>query len=987
MTLLRIACLLSFVFLVGREGVCQITKPDCFPVVTQFSPVPSGKGWKGEEGPLSKAILRDTIDNIRQHGFSGIEAPTHRPAEEEAFILNYAQSQGMFVTYHAGALELFGRNEPPKVCAYSPEYPKAVRANAEKRLAPLKNIPRLYNAFIYQDEPFHWGPKSFGYNGEVKAEFLKRYGYELPPDLDSIRDDPRKWNDVIDFRSSYFPDGWRQVYAITKEINPNFKTVLTHDSHNTFGAGYSSHSEIAIDDVYHWGGDFSDMFVFDIYPYMMFDFRFGRPAELPKPRISQTHYSFAQMRNLTQSYGKELGFWVGTYNPAWFGGYFCPELEAMSWSEREMSMTAVAAGADFLLTGYKIPTDAGHWEAFGKGLRLLQQAGARLLDAPRTKAKACMLFPRTQYIQLQQEYFNVGLSFELFQRAFGELDVLHEDQVTDDALHGYELLVLFDVELLPQKVADHITRFVENGGTVIADCVPRLGADRKPISTMEELFGVKDAKTGRIRRAGHWVPYKTRPGIWANRPPNPPDESVYDTDTLKAQALGTTLDLTLVSPRPCTLTTAQVLAATASDKPAVVHRNVGRGQVFLLGFCLQDTYFKTWEDDTPTARDQLRDLLAAMTRTAGIRPHVASSNPDIEAALRANDREGFLFVINHESEVPETTVHLADLPLPVGAIVDLASGRNVPFTRGTHDTIKLDFSVPLGEVRLCLLTPAADSGNDGPEKDTSQSFALWQLPNQTHTQMMSYVIQSPNGKVIVIDGGNAGDAAYLAGFLKNLGNTVDAWFITHPHSDHFDALGEILKAPGSLKINDLYASMPTKAWMDKVALESERASFDRFQQSLAGAKRKLTDLAVGQELKIDGIRIEVLGVNNPEITSNPVNNSSLVLRISDNTKSVLFLADLGVEGGDKLLKSPLAERLPSDYVQMAHHGQNGVSEAFYRRVNPTYCLWPTPEWLWNNDKGGGKNSGPWRTLEVRAWMEKLSVKAHYPMFQGIVKIK
>ena len=74
--------------------------------------------------------------------------------------------------------------------------------------------------------------------------------------------------------------------------------MLTHDSHNTFGAGYSSHAELAIDDVFHWGGDFADMFVFDIYPYMMFDFRFGEPARLPKPRISQTHYCFAQMRNL-----------------------------------------------------------------------------------------------------------------------------------------------------------------------------------------------------------------------------------------------------------------------------------------------------------------------------------------------------------------------------------------------------------------------------------------------------------------------------------------------------------------------------------------------------------------------------------------------------------------------------------------------------------------------------------------------------------------
>ena len=54
-------------------------------------------------------------------------------------------------------------------------------------------------------------------------------------------------------------------------------------------------------------------------------------------------------------------------------------------------------------------------------------------------------------IQLQEEYFNVGLSYELFLRAFGELDILHEEQVTDDALDGYQVLVLFDVKLLPER--------------------------------------------------------------------------------------------------------------------------------------------------------------------------------------------------------------------------------------------------------------------------------------------------------------------------------------------------------------------------------------------------------------------------------------------------------------------------------------------------------------------------------------------------------
>ena len=200
------------------------------------------------------------------------------------------------------------------------------------------------------------------------------------------------------------------------------------------------------------------------------------------------------------------------------------------------------------------------------------------------------------------------------------------------------------------------------------------------------------------------------------------------------------------------------------------------------------------------------------------------------AAVRANQREGFLFIINHEANAPETTVHLGDLPFRIGTITDLGTGQPVAFTTEGQDRIKLDFSVPLGEVLLCLPAPEAKSGNDATGESTSSPFSLWQLPNQTPTQMMSYVIRSPNGKVIVIDGGNAGDTRYLADFLKGHGNTVDAWFISHAHSDHFDALGEILKQPDSLKITALYASIPRKAWMGEYL--PTRAPFPRLRFGL-----------------------------------------------------------------------------------------------------------------------------------------------------------
>ena len=215
---------------------------------------------------------------------------------------------------------------------------------------------------------------------------------------------------------------------------------------------------------------------------------------------------------------------------------------------------------------------------------------------------------------------------------------------------------------------------------------------------------------------------------------------------------------------------------------------------------------------------------------------------------------------------------------------------------------------------------------------------------------------------------------------------MQAWFVTHPHLDHVGALGEILPRPQGLTIGSIYGSMPEGDWVAKHVPRDEVAEVTDFQKALKAAGRSTTDMAVGQVLLIDGIRIEVLGIKNPEFTQNALNNSSVVLRVSDRAKAVLFLGDLGVEGGDKLLRSAGRDRLRSDYVQMAHHGQNGVGEDVYRAIRASYCLWPTPRWLWNNDSGKGTGSGPWRTLDVRAWMAKLNIKRHYVSADGLYRI-
>lgn len=63
-------------------------------------------------------------------------------------------------------------------------------------------------------------------------------------------------------------------------------------------------------------------------------------------------------------------------------------------------------------------------------------------------------------------------------------------------------------------------------------------------------------------------------------------------------------------------------------------------------------------------------------------------------------------------------------------------------------------------------------------------------------------------------------------------------------------------------------------------------------------------------------------------------------------------------------------------VQMSHHGQNGVGYEVYKALRPSVCLWPTPQWLWDNE------GDQYTTPETKAWMKELNVEKHYCMKDG-----
>lgn len=77
----------------------------------------------------------------------------------------------------------------------------------------------------------------------------------------------------------------------------------------------------------------------------------------------------------------------------------------------------------------------------------------------------------------------------------------------------------------------------------------------------------------------------------------------------------------------------------------------------------------------------------------------------------------------------------------------------------------------------------------------SNEVSIYQLSNQSYSQMMSYIIED-EGTTIVVDGGTAEDEDNLIKTIKKVSKDrkVEAWFLTHYHKDHTGALAKYLQS-------------------------------------------------------------------------------------------------------------------------------------------------------------------------------------------------
>lgn len=326
-------------------------------------------------------------------------------------------------------------------------------------------------------------------------------------------------------------------------------------------------------------------------------------------------------------------------------------------------------------------------------------------------------------------------------------------------------------------------------------------------------------------------------------------------------------------------------------------------------------------------------------------------------------------------QVPSPNGTETQVPSPItGAQVSSVQSPSSSVQAVTVDPISTTQST------ASLITTEGEKGN--PHYQALLGGAsLTMLSSSNGSQMLSMILETKNGNLIVIDGGMDVDADRLRGELKSRGGKVSAWLVTHPHSDHVGALNKLMQENANgITISGIYTSLAAPEWYSTYDPSAAEMAHTFISTLSKYPQNKIHSVSKGDTFQVDDVTIQVLNDRYELVNSGDNhytgNNASIVYLLTVNGQRILILGDMCYEGGQQLLSDVGVPALKADIVQMAHHGQNGVSQEVYQAIQPSICLWPTPTWLWNGDES------QYQTQTTKRWMNVLGVQRHYVMKDG-----
>lgn len=190
------------------------------------------------------------------------------------------------------------------------------------------------------------------------------------------------------------------------------------------------------------------------------------------------------------------------------------------------------------------------------------------------------------------------------------------------------------------------------------------------------------------------------------------------------------------------------------------------------------------------------------------------------------------------------------------------------------------------------------------------------------------LIQTPDGRNVLVDGGDEGTGDRIVRYLLRQGvHRIDLLVITHPHGDHIGGLSEVLDEFGVSRVLDAGYAHGSRRYEEVLSIiESRRIDYEVVQDC--------RDAEVGTQV---GMHILWPPVGYDVKHESDLNDGSIVLRVSFGDVSVLLTGDIQKDAeGQMLAGSP---NMKSTILKVAHHGsEHSSTNEFLQVVRPDYAV-------------------------------------------------
>ncbi|MEW6605308.1 MAG: lamin tail domain-containing protein, partial [Thermoproteota archaeon] len=252
------------------------------------------------------------------------------------------------------------------------------------------------------------------------------------------------------------------------------------------------------------------------------------------------------------------------------------------------------------------------------------------------------------------------------------------------------------------------------------------------------------------------------------------------------------------------------------------------------------------------------------------------------------------------------------------------------FASGTPGEANIGTFVPEPEPEAP--SPSAEEPAPAPEPqpDLEASSDELKLVVIDVGQGLSELIILPNGKTMLIDGGdrNQGDAV-LSALQENGVDSLDVVVATHPHSDHIGGMIDVLNTIEVRKVLDSGQIHTTQ-------------TFEDYLDAIDSNQIPLASVHEGDTIDLDpAVQLEVL---NPPTTlldgaddEEEFNNNSVVIKLTYGEFTAILPGDMEEENEARLASSSVD--LDADVLVAGHHGSRTAStSAFLNAVSPAVVL-------------------------------------------------